>query len=90
MSNYQPLSILNNDYKILAKTLAQRLERVIPSLIHIDQVGYIPGHVPTNNMRRLLHVLKAGNHSEIPAIAVSLDAMKAFDKIEWPFLLYTV
>ena len=55
MENYRPLSILNNDYKILAKILALRLERVIPSLIHI--VGYISELVSANNMHRLLHVI---------------------------------
>lgn len=83
MENYRPLSILNNDQKILAKILALRLERVIPSLIHIDQVGYISGRVSANNMSRLLHVITAANNLTTPAIAVSLDAMKAFDRNEW-------
>lgn len=41
MSNFRPLSILNNDYKLLVKILARRMEKVITSLIHTDQAGYI-------------------------------------------------
>lgn len=63
---------------------------MIPSLIHIDQVGYISGRVSANNMRRLLHVITAANNLTTPAIAVSLDAMKAFDRNEWQFMLFTL
>lgn len=57
MSNFRPLSTVNNDYKLLAKILARRMEKVITSLIHIDQAGYIQGRLASNNMRRLLHIM---------------------------------
>ena len=41
MSNYRPLSILNSDCKLFAKILAQRMDNVITSLVHIDQAGFI-------------------------------------------------
>ena len=41
-------------------------------------------------MHRLLHVITAANNLTTPAIAASLDAMKAFDRIEWQFLLFTL
>uniref|UniRef100_A0A8C6S6I3 Reverse transcriptase domain-containing protein n=1 Tax=Neogobius melanostomus TaxID=47308 RepID=A0A8C6S6I3_9GOBI len=86
MGSYRPLSLLNNDYKIFAKILAKRLEKVIPSLIHIDQVGFIKGRLAANNMRRLFHVMSRASSLQHPAVALSLDAEKAFDRMEWPFL----
>ena len=86
MGNFHTLSLLNNDYKVLAKVLALHLEEVITSLVHIDQVGFIPGRSSANNMRRSLQVmLKASSH-QCPAVAISLDAEKAFDRLEWPYL----
>nr|XP_033771582.1 vomeronasal type-2 receptor 26-like [Geotrypetes seraphini] len=38
VKNFRPISLLNLDYKILAKLLSMRLNRVISSLIHNDQL----------------------------------------------------
>ncbi len=82
MSNFRPLSILNNNYKLFAKILARQMERVITSLIHIDQAGFIQGRLASNNMRRLLHVMTRARASQHPVILLSLDAEKAFDRTE--------
>uniref|UniRef100_A0A667XLN8 Reverse transcriptase domain-containing protein n=1 Tax=Myripristis murdjan TaxID=586833 RepID=A0A667XLN8_9TELE len=90
MSNYRPLSLLNNDYKLFAKILATRLECVLPSLVHSDQVGYVKGRTVANNIRRLLHVMNKAALLQHPAVMLSLDAEKAFDRIEWPYLFNTL
>ena len=41
LKNWRPVSLLNTDYKILAKALANRLQKVIGHLIYEDQVVYI-------------------------------------------------
>ena len=43
LKNWRPISLLNVDYKILAKVLAIRLQKVISHLISSDQTGYIKG-----------------------------------------------
>ena len=41
LKNWRSISLLNVDYKILAKSLAIRLQKGIPNLVSLDQVGYI-------------------------------------------------
>jgi hypothetical protein len=41
LKNRRPISLLNADYKIIAKTLAMRLQKVIPCTINQDQAGCI-------------------------------------------------
>lgn len=40
--SYRPISLLQNDNKILAKVLTLRLNKVIASIIHADQAGFMP------------------------------------------------
>lgn len=85
-ANYRPLSLLNADLKIYAKLLARRLQAHMTELVHCDQTGFIKSRLATDNIRRLLHVIDGVQNSSSPAAVLSLDAMKAFDRLEWPFL----
>ena len=75
------------DRKLLAKILANRLEGVLPDLISVDQTGFILGRNSRNNVRRLLNLIQHSSTSKAKSLVISLDAEKAFDRIEWPYLL---
>uniref|UniRef100_A0A8C4TCL9 Reverse transcriptase domain-containing protein n=1 Tax=Erpetoichthys calabaricus TaxID=27687 RepID=A0A8C4TCL9_ERPCA len=40
-ASYRPISLLNNDVKILSKALGRRIEKILPSVISQDQTGFI-------------------------------------------------
>ena len=86
LANWRPVSLLNTDYKILTKVFAIRLQKVIPSIINHDQVGYLKGRYIGQNIRIIFDLLKYSDLNDIEAFLVQVDFEKAFDSIEWPFL----
>ncbi len=84
-NSYCPISLLNADIKLFSKSLACRLDKYLPKLIYSDQSGFVKGRLASDNLRRLLHVLDASSYIP-PSAILSVDADKAFDRLEWSFL----
>lgn len=55
--SYRLVSLLCSDYIILTKVLANRLEKIMPKLIHSDQTGIIVGRHLSSNLRRVFITL---------------------------------
>ena len=90
LKNWRPLSILNTDYKILTKLLANRLQKVIGNIVSEDQVGYIKGRQLTQNCRKIIDVFEITASQTDPGIAMFLDFEKAFDTVDHRFMLNTL
>ena len=89
IKNWRPLTLLNSDYKIAAKSIANRLKPLLPDLINFDQTGFIRGRFIGENIRLIDSVICYAKENNIPGLLLFLDFEKAFDTIEWPFIRKT-
>ena len=61
IKNWRPISLINCDYKIAAKAIADRFKQVIPNIINYDQTGFLKGRFIGENIR-LIDVLGLKPH----------------------------
>ena len=79
LSNRRPITLLNTDYKIASKAIAERLETVLSNLVHTDQTGFIKGRYIGENIRVINDVMEHTRIEKRGGILISLDFNKAFD-----------
>ena len=86
MGNWRPISLTNTDYKILAKSLANRLKKVIGHIICEDQNGYIKGRHSGIVIRAIDDIIEYTNFNNMTGAMLALDYTKAFDSLSKEFM----
>ena len=64
LKNWRPLTLLNLDYKILAKLVARRLKPVLNEIIGQQQTGFLPGRQITDNIMKTMDVIAYANQKK--------------------------
>jgi hypothetical protein len=90
LDNWRPITLLNVDYKLAASALAQRLKLVLPKIIHTDQNGFVEGRYIGHNIRQIQDIIDFADETQIEGAILFLDFKKAFDTVEWNFMLDTL
>ena len=89
--DYRPISCCNVLYKVISKLLANRLKKVLPKFISPSQSAFVKDRLLMENVLLASELVKNYHKDSVSArCALKIDISKAFDTVQWPFLLGTL
>ena len=87
IKNGRPISLINVDAKIASKTLAKRLENVLHEIFHFDHSASVKGRTIFDAFRTIDDAIEHTMNRDRSGILVAIDFEKAFDSLNFNFLL---
>ena len=76
IKSWLPITLLNCDYKIAAKAIANRVKKVLPDINSEDQTGFIKGRT----------IIQYTDNNKMSGLLLFVDFEKVFDTLEWSFI----
>ena len=82
IAKWRPISLLCVDYKIITKTITNRLLPTLNEIISLEQSAAVPGRHIYDNLFTIRDLINYSNKKHIPTYILSFDQEKAFDKVD--------
>ena len=86
LKNWRPITLLNTDYKIAAKAIANRLKKILPSIIHNSQTGFMKNRYIGENIRLIHDVITYAKDNQNKGLIMFVDFEKAFDSVNHDYM----
>ena len=93
VTEYKPISLCNVIYRIVTKTIANRLKQILQLIIAPTQSAFVSNRLITDNIiigYECLHKIRSNKSKKGGLVALKLDISKAYDMVEWKFLESTL
>ncbi|WVZ84934.1 LOW QUALITY PROTEIN: hypothetical protein U9M48_031901 [Paspalum notatum var. saurae] len=84
---YRPISLIHNIAKFFSKLLANRLSPFLNTLVSKSQSAFIRKRCIQDNFLYVQNVVRQLHKMKKPALFLKLDIQKAFDTVNWGYLL---
>ena len=86
LNYWRPISLLCCDYKIIRKSITNRIKQVMGFLVNIDQTSAVMGRSIQDNIHLLRNIVDYVNQKQQKIIILSLDQSKAFDRVNHNYM----
>lgn len=90
LKNWRPVSLICVDFKILSKSLTNRLKKYMASVIHMDQTYCVPKRTIFDNLFLMRDMITVAKMHNLNIGFLSLDQEKAFDRVDHQYLFKTL
>lgn len=88
LKNYRPIACCNLLYKVISKIIANRLKTILPQLIKLNQSAFVQQRLLMENVLLATEMVKDYHKPNIsPRCVMEIDISKAFDSVQWEFVL---
>ena len=86
VKNLRPITLLNTDYKVIEKAVANKILPALEYIIQKDQRGFMKNRRISVNIRKMLDIIHTAKTENLEAVVLSLDFVKCFDKCSFSIL----
>ncbi|VVA19333.1 Hypothetical predicted protein, partial [Prunus dulcis] len=89
VTEFRPISLCTVIYKMISKTIVNRLKPIMPLIISEFQSAFVPTRLITDNIIAAfesIHAIKRRGGSKLKKMVLKLDMSKAYDRVEWTFI----
>ncbi|XP_019157950.1 PREDICTED: uncharacterized protein LOC109154673 [Ipomoea nil] len=92
IKQFRPIRLCNESYKIITKTITNRLKAILPKLVGPFQSSFVPGRQISDNViiyQELMHSMRVKKGKK-GLMAIKIDLEKAYGHLSWNFIIDTL